>query len=173
MKKIGLGGGCHWCTEAVFQSIKGVLKVDQGFIASYGRNNAFSEAIIVHFSGSQITLKKLIKIHLETHKSSSNHSMRDKYRSAIYCFDQEQKEQVDEILSEFQNNYNQKIITQSLLFSAFKASKEEFRNYYQKGPEKPFCKTYIAPKLEHIKANHKEHYQTPLNEKKLQKKLKL
>lgn len=165
MKKIGLGGGCHWCTEAVFQSLRGVFKVDQGFIASHGRYNTFSEAIIVHFSGSQITQRKLIEIHLETHNSTSNHSMRDKYRSAIYSFHLGQKVQVDKILSELQNNNNQKIITQSLLFSEFKASEKKFKNYYLKGREKPFCKTYITPKLAHVEANHKEHYHIPLNKK--------
>ena len=67
--KIALGGGCHWCTEAVFQSLKGVEKVNQGYVASTGENNWFSEAVIVHFNDEIITLKTLIEIHLHTHKS--------------------------------------------------------------------------------------------------------
>ena len=84
--KIAFGGGCHWCTEAVFQSLKGVEKVEQGFITSYDQNNTFSEAVIVDFNTEKIDLKTLVEIHLHTHKSTSNHSMRKKYRSAIYVF---------------------------------------------------------------------------------------
>ena len=93
-QKIAFGGGCHWCTEAVFQSIKGVLKVEQGFVASTKKNSSFSEAVIVHFEDSKIALKTLIEIHLHTHKSTSNHSMRSKYRSAIYTFSEVQNKKV-------------------------------------------------------------------------------
>ena len=62
--KIGLGGGCHWCTEAVFQSLKGVARVQQGWIASEGENTAFSEAIIVKYDPKTIDLKTLVAIHL-------------------------------------------------------------------------------------------------------------
>jgi peptide-methionine (S)-S-oxide reductase len=150
LTKIALGGGCHWCTEAVFQSIKGVEKVEQGFVASVGVDNSFSEAVIVYFNVDEISLKILIEIHLYTHKSTSNHSMRDKYRSAIYVFSEVQKEDSILIINEFQNTFNNKIITKILRFSDFKPSRESIQNYYQKNPEKPFCKTFINPKLELI-----------------------
>ncbi len=89
--KIALGGGCHWCTEAVFQSLIGVRSVEQGFVASTEENSSFSEAVIVHFNPEDITLQTLIEVHLHTHKSTSAHSMRQKYRSAIYYFSDEQK----------------------------------------------------------------------------------
>jgi peptide-methionine (S)-S-oxide reductase len=48
--KLGLGGGCHWCTEAVFQAVEGVLKVEQGYISSLEPYDQKSEAVIIHFS---------------------------------------------------------------------------------------------------------------------------
>ena len=84
--KIGFGGGCHWCTEAVFQSLIGVEKVEQGFVASFNLHNELSEAVIVHFNHKRISLQTLIEIHLLTHSSTSDHAMRKKYRSAIYTF---------------------------------------------------------------------------------------
>ena len=86
LTKIAFGGGCHWCTEAVFQSLLGVSKVEQGFVASTGQHNSFSEAVIVHFNVEDITLKTLTEIHLNTHKRTSNHSMRTKYRSGCIRF---------------------------------------------------------------------------------------
>lgn len=145
--RIVLGGGCHWCTEAVFQSLIGVSKVEQGFVASTGKNNAFSEAVIVHFNTEDIPLKTLIEIHLHTHKSTSNHSMRSKYRSAVYVFSEKQKLDSEQILKSFQNEFQNKLITQVLPFHSFKVSREQIQNYYYSNPEKPFCETFINPKL--------------------------
>ena len=89
MSKVGFGGGCHWCTEAVFQSLIGIDKVEQGWIASNGKYFNFSEGVIIHFDNNIIDLRLLITIHLYTHSSMANHAMRNKYRSAIYTFDKE------------------------------------------------------------------------------------
>ena len=146
--KIALGGGCHWCTEAVFQALKGVVKVEQGYVASIKENESFSEAIIVHFNTEVITLKHLIEVHLHTHKSTSAHSMRHKYRSAVYYFSEEQKIEAEFILNGFQTTFQNKLITKIYPFSEFKASREAIQNYYLKNPNKPFCERFINPKLE-------------------------
>ena len=146
--RIALGGGCHWCTEAVFQSLNGVLKVEQGFVASNGNSSSFSEAVIVHFDVKQISLKTLIEVHLYTHKSTSNHTMRVKYRSAIYVFSEEQKEQAEQVLETLQHQFENQLITGVLPFESFKESRKQIQNYYFKNPEKPFCERFINPKLE-------------------------
>ncbi|WP_417199939.1 peptide-methionine (S)-S-oxide reductase [Bizionia sp.] len=147
ISKIALGGGCHWCTEAVFQSLKGVEKVEQGYVASIGEYESFSEAAIVHFNSNCVNLKTLINIHLLTHKSTVNHSMRNKYRSAVYTFSEAQHLEVAMLIESFQQDFDQKLVTQVLPFSDFKASREAIQNYYRKNPEKPFCETFINPKL--------------------------
>ncbi len=147
LKRIGFGGGCHWCTEAVFQSLVGVEKVQQGWIASYEENNTFSEAVIIDYNPKLIPLEVLIEIHLHTHKSTSAHSMRKKYRSAIYIFNKNEESQTRRILDKLQLKFNDKLITQVLYYSKFKASRAEITNYYYKNPKKPFCETFINPKL--------------------------
>lgn len=147
IEEIGFGGGCHWCTEAVFQNVKGVKKVAQGWIASTYANKEFSEAVIIAFYPNQIDLKTLIEIHLRTHKSTSNHSMRKKYRSAIYSFSEPQHKMAEMFLKLFQTDFEKKIITKVLPFNIFKASEENTQNYYLENPQKPFCKTFIEPKL--------------------------
>jgi len=150
LTKVAFGGGCHWCTEAVFQSLIGVSLVEQGWVASIEKNNTFSEAVIVHFHPDKIDLKTLIEIHLLTHKSTSNHSMRTKYRSAIYYFTHQQKEKISKIIEKLQVGFKDKIITKVLTFKEFKPNTEEFQNYYQSNPDKPFCKNYIHPKLKFL-----------------------
>ena len=145
--KIALGGGCHWCTEAVFQSLKGVEKVEQGYVASTGENDTFSEAVIINFNPGSISLDTLIEIHLHTHKSTSDHSMREKYRSAVYVFSEEQKESSENIIQGFQKEFDDKLITSVYTFKRFQASREEILDYYYENPDKPFCKKFIDPKL--------------------------
>lgn len=155
--KIAFGGGCHWCTEAVFQSLVGVNKVEQGFIASTNEDSTFSEAVIVHFNPEEISLETLIEIHLHTHKSTSQHSMRKKYRSAVYVFSKEQKLDAAQIIKSQQKSFHQKIITQVLDFVEFKASYERLTNYYYSNAKKPFCEKFINPKLKTLLANFSKH----------------
>jgi len=119
----------------------------QGFISSNGENVSLSEAVIVHFDAEQIPLKDVIAVHLYTHKSTSQHSMRGKYRSAIYTFPENDIRLIDTFIAQLQANFEKKLITQILPFCDFKPSEAQFQNYYLKNPEKPFCKTHIEPKL--------------------------
>lgn len=145
--KIGLGGGCHWCTEAVFQALNGVGKVEQGFIKSGPPEDSWSEAVIVTFEPATIPLEVLIEVHLRTHSSTSHHKMRGKYRSAVYVFEAETRETVGSILQDLQSGFEESLVTRVLSFAAFKPSDVRFQNYYATDPDRPFCKTYIDPKL--------------------------
>ena len=155
--KIGLGGGCHWCTEGVFESLIGIKKVNQGWIASIENNADFSEAIEVYFDQTILSLQSAIEIHLHTHASTSNHSMRKKYRSAIYTYNEQQYKEVREILILLQNDFDEPIITQILPFHSFKSNKNELVNYFYQSPNRPFCQTYIHPKLKILLTRFKSH----------------
>ncbi|MDP5077250.1 MAG: peptide-methionine (S)-S-oxide reductase, partial [Nonlabens sp.] len=108
--KLGLGGGCHWCTEAVMQVVPGIIQVDQGYIASVTPHERFSEAVLVSYS-NDADLELLIDIHLETHASTVNHSRRDDYRSAIYCMDNAQIDAIRVVLSSLSRKRNKQYIT--------------------------------------------------------------
>lgn len=149
---IGFGGGCHWCTEAVFQELRGVKNVRQGWISSTARNHNPSEAIMLEFDPSVISLQVLVTIHLLTHASTSAHSMRGKYRSAIYFTNLDQEKEVIQLLKTLQREFDKRLVTQCLPLIEFKLNEETFLNYYQKRPQAPFCKRYISPKLELIRS---------------------
>lgn len=149
--QIGFGGGCHWCTEAVFQAIKGVSEVQQGYISTAEDPDTFYEGILLQYDPAVVTLDTLVEIHLKTHQSASNHSMRSQYLSAVYTFNFQQKLAVTGILDKNASE----IITKAVLFGKFEESREQIQNYYFTDPERPFCKRYIKPKLELLKKEFK------------------
>lgn len=148
MQKIGFGGSCHWCTEAIFQSLKGVKLVEQGWIASVFPDDELSEAVVVHFDAQVISLQVLIAIHLYTHSCTSIHPMRKKYRSAIYFFDEGQQRIAEATISNQQIEFDRPIITRVMPFVEFVLNNEKYLNYYHNNPDKPFCQVYIRPKLQ-------------------------
>jgi len=150
IRKIGLGGGCHWCTEAVFQSLRGVSEVAQGFVASEGDASTFSEAIVVAFDPDEIPLEVLVRIHLLTHESTVVHSLRTKYRSAIYTMEPGDRQELEDMWEGLQAEFGDKLVTQILPFREFTPSAERFHNYYYADREKPFCKKHIDPKLKRL-----------------------
>lgn len=152
--KLGLGGGCHWCTEAVFQTLAGISNVEQGFVRSDPPNHAWSEAVLVTFDPVALPMEVLIEVHLRTHSATSHHKMRGKYRSAVYTYDAGTGVRVSQILHDLQKHFDEPLVTKVLTLSAFRASDERFQNYYLNGPERPFCKTYIDPKLSLLRRDY-------------------
>ncbi|MES2063600.1 MAG: peptide-methionine (S)-S-oxide reductase [Bacteroidota bacterium] len=150
MQKIGFGGSCHWCTEAIFRSLKGVKIVEQGWISSDGENTKPSEAVLVTYDENEISLQILIAIHLHTHSCTAEHSMRDKYRSAVYSFNDKQAIEAKTTVSELQADFDQPIVTKVLPFQTFRLNDENYLDYYYKDPSKPFCQNIVNPKLKEL-----------------------
>lgn len=144
MTKVSFGGSCHWCTEAIFQSLAGVTEVLQGWVAVEGDD--FSEAVLVTLN-EEISLGDLVEIHLATHSCTAEHSMRRKYRSAVYVLDEAQARDAQVVLARLQKEYEQPIITRVLPLKEFKLNAPEYLNYYYSDPQKPFCENIVLPKL--------------------------
>jgi len=159
--RIGFGGGCHWCTEAVFQALRGVTCVEQGFIRSEPPFDGWSEAVIVTFEPTLIGLATLTEVHLRTHASTSAHSMRGKYRSAVYAFDSAQMRLAHGLIEGFQPEFGGALVTQVLPFVAFKPSDARFHDYYASDPGRPFCQAYIDPKLAVLRRDFAAHITAP------------
>ena len=159
MQKVAFGGGCHWCTEAIFQSLRGVNKVEQGWISStLPSGTTPSEALIVHFDTSLISLDILTEIHLFTHNATSNHSLREKYRSAVYTFSEHQQIEAQYILKLKQTLFKKPLVTKVYPFEHFKLNEERYLNYYKNNPERPFCKGRIEPKLKILLEHFSDYY---------------
>ncbi|PKP63377.1 peptide-methionine (S)-S-oxide reductase [Novosphingobium sp.] len=143
----GFGGGCHWCTEAVFQSLRGIVRVRQGFIAADPPYDGFSEAVAVAWDPVRISLEDLVAVHLATHASTSMHKMRGKYRSAIYVHEPATAIAVRAAIERLGHETGSAFVTEVLPFRAFRESDPRFRDYYLRNRAGPFCESYIEPKL--------------------------
>lgn len=154
---VGFGGGCHWCTEAVFQSLRGVERVEQGWICSAPPDAAESEAVRVAFRPDEIGLDVLIEIHLRTHSSASDHSMRAKYRSAVYTTGDAQHRAAERILAQRSAADGTDYVTRALPLVGFRLNQENLLDYYRTRPDAPFCTAYIDPKLAMLRERYAEH----------------
>jgi len=162
MQKIAFGGGCHWCTEAIFQSLTGVSKVEQGWVSStLPHASTPSEAVIVHYDEKKISLDTLTEIHLHTHNATSNHTFRTKYRSAVYTFSKPQQLEAQTILNEKQKLFEKSLVTKVYPFGDFRLNDEQYLDYYKSNPEKPFCQVRIEPKLRVLLERYGEYVKSP------------
>ena len=149
MITVGFGGGCHWCTEAVFSNIPEAFDVMQVWIRSTGEHCSLSEAVLLKCELGN--LEKLIHIHLKTHSSTNEHQFRKKYRSAVYFSNPDHEILIQKSI----NNFGVDVITKVLPMNGFELDEEKYLNYYKKNKGNQFCETYIESKLKRIASHTK------------------
>ena len=154
MAKAGFGGGCHWCTEGEFQALRGVAQVDQGFVQSDAPADTWSEGVIVTFDPSVIPLATLSEVHLRTHSAKRARSLQSKYRSAIYIFEESQRHEAEQAIARLGEETGEAVHTLVLSVVGFRASDARYQNYYRTDPSRPFCQSYIDPKLAYIRQHY-------------------
>jgi peptide methionine sulfoxide reductase msrA/msrB len=171
-RKATFGGGCFWCTEAIFQQVSGVIEVESGYSGGKGSNPSYREVITgltghaevvnITYDATKITFDDLLRIHLTTHNPCSiNRQGADKgsqYRSVIFYRSEEEQQKVLKIIQEVQPSYDEMIVTELKSFDAFYKAEEYHQDYYVSNPEKAYCQAVINPKLEKFK----KLYQTQL-----------
>ena len=161
MKLATLGGGCFWCTEAIFQQLKGVKSVLSGYSGGHEKDPTYNlvctgktghaEVIQIVYDSEMIGLADLIQVHLHLHNSTTpNRQGADKgnqYRSIIFYRNEEEKNSIEQVIQEEQANFDAPICTQLAPFEIFYPAEDRHHNYYNSDPEKPYCKNIINPKL--------------------------
>jgi len=173
MKKeiMTVGGGCFWCTEAVFDQIKGVEKVVSGYSGGTvpgtptyrevcsGRTG-HAEVVQIEFNPEVISYKELLQILMTTHDPTTlNRQGADvgtQYRSVIFYHDEKQKEIAEEVIKEMSVYFDDPIVTEVVPFEKFFPAEVEHHDYYARNPEQAYCRAVISPKLAHLRAIHAE-----------------
>ncbi len=158
-----IAGGCFWCTEAIFQRLKGVTKVTSGYSGGWKEHPTYrevcdgqtghAEAIHIEFDPSIINYETLLEIFFKLHDPTTpnrqGNDVGPQYRSAIFYHSVEQKktaEQVKQKLTE-EKYYKDPIVTEITKFTTFYPAEEYHQDYYNQNKNQPYCRVVIDPKV--------------------------
>ena len=172
MENIILGGGCFWCTEAIFISLKGVHEAIPGYSGGTTENPSYNEictgktghaeVVKITYDPETISTEGILEIFFRTHDPTSlNRQGADvgtQYRSIIIYMNENQKRSALEIISEMEREkvYDKPIVTSVENYMNFYPAEEYHRRYFEKNPEQGYCRFVIAPKMEKPKKMHSE-----------------
>jgi peptide-methionine (S)-S-oxide reductase len=158
-----LGGGCFWCTEAVFTQLKGVEKVESGYSGGKLESPTYeqvstgttghAEAVQITFDPNVISYKEILEIFFSTHDPTTlNRQGPDvgtQYRSVIFYHNDQQKAIAEQVIKEITEEkvFDAPLVTQLEPFRVFYEAEDYHKNYFKRHPEQPYCSLIIAPKL--------------------------
>lgn len=166
------GGGCFWCTEAVFQRLKGIVKIVSGYAGgkipnpSYDRvsvgTTGHAEVIEITFDPSVISYSELLHVFFVVHDPTTlnqqGYDQGTQYRSVIFTTSNEQAKQAQKYITELTNKheFERPIVTEVQPLEQFFTAEEYHQNYYNQNQSQPYCQLVINPKLEKLFAHFPE-----------------
>lgn len=169
LQQATFGGGCFWCTEAVFLEVKGIEKV----VSGYSGGNApgkptyreicsgltgHAEVIQVTYDENIISYESILIIFMTTHDPTQlNRQGADvgtQYRSVIYYHNEQQEEIAQTVINALNTVYNEKIVTEISPLSIFYEAEKEHQAYYKNNQNSGYCSFVIDPKLQKLRTMH-------------------
>lgn len=166
------GGGCFWCTEAVFKSLKGVSSVLPGYSGGDVENPTYeqvssgrtghAEVISIEYDSSIISYQNLLTVFFATHDPTTlNRQGADvgtQYRSVIFYKTEEQKKEVENFIAEINNSSKEgsPVVTEIKPLEKFYEAENYHKDYFANNPGNPYCELVINPKLEKVKQKFSE-----------------
>jgi peptide-methionine (S)-S-oxide reductase len=163
------GGGCFWCTEAIFQRLKGVAAVSSGYAGGEKDNPTYeevssgstghAEVIKIEFDPKQIRFRDLLEVFFAMHDPTTlNRQGADEgtqYRSVILYANEEQKQEAEKFIAEVTNEkiFQSPVVTQLQKLGKFYEAEQYHKDYYNNNQSKGYCQVVINPKLEKFKKN--------------------
>ena len=167
---ITLGGGCFWCTEAVFEQLKGVEKVESGYSGgdvpnpSYEQvctgNTGHAEVSQITFDPKVISVKQILGVFFTVHDPTTlnqqGNDIGTQYRSVIFFRNDDQKAVAQQVIKEIAaaKIWDGKIVTELVPFKAFYKAEDYHQEYFRLHGNQPYCQVVIAPKV----AKFREHF---------------
>lgn len=171
-----LAGGCFWCTEAVFERLKGVEKVTPGFTGGSIKNPAYreiitgrtghAEAIEILFDPEIISFEEILYIFFSTHDPTTlnrqQYDIGTQYRSAIFYNSEEQKEVTIKVINKLErdNVFPEPIVTEITQAPPFYEAEAEHKEYYTRNPEQRYCQAIIDPKIKKLREFYSDKLKT-------------
>ena len=173
-----LAGGCFWCTEAAFNIIKGVQRIEPGYTGGIFADPSYeqvstgttghAEAAQIYFDPRVISFREILEIFFTMHDPTSlNRQGADvgtQYRSAIFYNTPEQKETAETLINELNKEgiWNKPIVTEVVPLKVFYKAETYHKDYYKKHPKEPYCQAVIAPKIAKLQAHFIDKIKVPL-----------
>ncbi len=161
------GSGCFWCTEAIFQRLKGVYKVTSGYSGGHTVNPSYeevcsgatghAEATQIYFNPKEITFEELLEVFWSTHDPTTlnrqGNDIGTQYRSVVFYHNEEQKKAADYYKDKLTKEkiWDKPIITEIALFSKFYSAERNHQDYYNNNTRQGYCSLVITPKVEKFK----------------------
>ncbi|MFA7327481.1 MAG: peptide-methionine (S)-S-oxide reductase MsrA [Candidatus Kapaibacterium sp.] len=159
--------GCFWCTEAIFQELNGVDKVESGYIGGEKPNPTYeevcsgntghAEATRIYYNPEIITFKELLEVFWKTHDPTTlnrqGNDVGTQYRSGIFYLSEDQKNLAEEYKKKLNDAgiYENPIVTEITPTSEFFVAENYHQNYYNQNGNQPYCSFVITPKIEKFK----------------------
>ncbi len=164
LEKVTLGGGCFWCTEAVYLQLNGVVDVKPGYSGGHVKNPSYkevcnettghAEVVQVTFDPAVVTFAEILEVFFVTHDPTSlnrqGNDVGTQYRSAIFYHTPKQKETALQIIASLarEKAYEKPIVTEVTEFKAFYPAEDYHINYFARNKNQPYCQFVVAPKVE-------------------------
>ena len=167
-----LGGGCFWCTEAVFLRLRGVSKVVSGYTGGTVENPTYkqvctgqtghAEVIRVEFDPDEISFEQILDVHFHTHDPTTlNRQGADvgtQYRSAVFFKDSAQKDAAKKVIEELEksNEFDSPIVTTLEEQKKFYPAEDYHQNYFELNPNQGYCRAIVGPKVAKFQKRYKK-----------------
>src|SRR3989338_5996631 len=172
MRAAIFGGGCFWCTEAVFQMLRGVSKVESGYAGGEKENPSYeavssgntghAEVIRVTYDPAIISYEDLLTVFFGSHDPTTpNRQGADvgkQYRSVIFVADENEEQEARAKIQEIQESLKDgtRVVTQVIPLATFYVAEEYHRNYFKENTSAPYCQLIIEPKIEKVRKRFAE-----------------
>jgi peptide-methionine (S)-S-oxide reductase len=162
---ITLGGGCFWCTEAVFEQVDGVLAVESGYSNGHvlqpsyeqvcGGDTGHNEVVRVEFDNQKIALREVLEIFFHIHDPTSlnrqGNDVGTQYRSGIYLHSAEQEAVARAVLAEADAALGGRVVTEVAPVDNYTRAEDYHQHYFANHPGQGYCAFVVAPKVEKFK----------------------
>nr|WP_245689978.1 peptide-methionine (S)-S-oxide reductase MsrA [Siphonobacter aquaeclarae] len=158
------GSGCFWCTEAVFQRLEGVVKVESGYSGGFVANPTYkqvctgqtghAEVTNITYDPKKISFADLLAVFWRTHDPTTlnrqGNDVGPQYRSAVFYHNAQQKEEAEHWKQEVDKAhiYPDPLVTEITAFTNFYKAEDYHQNYFNENGSQPYCQFVVRPKVE-------------------------
>ncbi len=172
---ITLGGGCFWCTEAVFEQVDGVLAVESGYCNGHVPNPSYeqvcqgntghAEVVRVRFDPVRISLRQILEIFFVTHDPTTlnrqGNDVGTQYRSGIYWHTPAQETVAHAVRGELNEQLGGRVVTEIQAEQQYSPAEAYHQHYFARHPQQGYCAFVIAPKIEKFRQTFRQCVRLP------------